>query len=79
MKLNYIKSISVKGGMKLRKIFTQKFPLSHFEVDAQSEGMEDDSTKEKHKLLLPKELEMAVETYNVQVDNLFVVHHQPNK
>lgn len=76
---SYIKSIQVKGFMKLRKIFTLKQPLSHFDMDEMQPEDEDLSMQDRRKLLLPKDVAIGVETFNVQIDYPFVMATSTNK
>lgn len=79
MKFSYIKAIQAKGPIKLRKIFTTRFPLSHFDVEDNTAVEEEQSVAQKTKLLLPKDLDIPLDTYNTQVDYTFVTHHSMNK
>lgn len=65
--------------MKLRKIFTLKQPLSHFDMDEMQSGDEEMSVQERKKLLLPKDIGISVDTFNVQIDYLFVTSVYTNK
>lgn len=64
--------MQAKGPIKLRKIFTLKFPLSHFDVENHDEDEEEQSTGGQSKLMLPKDIDMPLKTVNTQVDYNFV-------
>ena len=83
-KFNYIKTIHSKGHMKLRKIFTLKNPITHYTMmpmgdDDEERMVEEDSEGPrpiKHKPNLPKDVNMNIECYNLNVDMAFVMSHK---